>query len=82
MKDIYFFLRRIFFTAAVLLAGAAAIEKILNMTGYTVLGDSYTPWRLIEFSAIILLFVIVLQLKEINATLSKKAPKEERKLQD
>jgi hypothetical protein len=42
----------------------AILEKLVNFSGYTFLG--YDPWRVLELSAIALLFVIALQLREIK----------------
>ena len=79
MKDISFYLRRILFIGAFFLAGIGILERLINIFGYTLLRAQYTPWRLLEFSAIALLFLISLQLREINITLTKKANKEEPK---
>ena len=79
MKDIGYYFRRILFLGAFVLAGVALVQKILNFVGYTFLGSFYTPWRLLELSAICLLFVVVLQLKELNDSLSKKPTKDELK---
>jgi len=65
-------LRQILFFGAVLLAVLGVLEKLSNFFGYTFLGGYYTPWRILEFAAIILLFVIVLQLWEIMISLNKK----------
>jgi hypothetical protein len=79
MKDLYYFLRRLLFLAALILAGLAAAEKIFNLLGYMLLRGIFTPGRLLEFSAIALLFVIVLQLREINISLTSKTSKEGQK---
>jgi hypothetical protein len=57
---------RVFFVGAFVLAGLAIWEKIANVAGYTVLRTSFNPWRLLEFAAIALLFVIALLLREIK----------------
>jgi hypothetical protein len=67
-----FILRRILFFGALLLGGVAALEKLFNFFGYTLLRGYYTPWRLLEFAAIALIFVIVMQLWEIRILLTKK----------
>ena len=77
MKDLSFYLRRILFIGAISLAGLAILEKLINIFGYTLLRAQYTPWRLLEFSAIALLFLVSLQLREINMTLVKGASKGE-----
>ncbi len=62
---------RIFFVASFLLAGTAILEKIANMGGFTLTRGLYQNWHLLEFSAIILLFVIALQLREIKIAMNK-----------
>ncbi len=58
---------RVLFIIAFALATVAVWEKVANLFSFTVLGETYDPWRLFEFSAVILLFVIALQLREIKA---------------
>lgn len=79
MKDLSYYLRRIFFLGSFTLAGLAVAEKVMNLIGYTLLRGRYTPGRLLELTAIGLLFVVVLQLREINISLTKKTTKEESK---
>jgi hypothetical protein len=58
---------RILFVVAFVLAGFAVWEKVANIMGRTlVFVGSYAPARLLELAAIALLFVIVLQLREIK----------------
>ena len=57
---------RVLFVASLVLAGFAMVEKFFNMFGYTVLQETYEPWRLLEFAAVALLFVFALQLREIH----------------
>jgi len=59
---------RMLFIGAFLLAGLGVWEKLANMAGLTLLRGYYTPGRLLEFSAVALLFVIALQLREIKLT--------------
>jgi hypothetical protein len=67
--------RRIILYGSFALAGLALFEKLVNVMGFTFLRGSYAPGRLLEFSAIGLLFVIVLQLREIRILLSTKGSK-------
>ncbi len=60
---------RVLFVGAFVLAALAAWEKVANMMGLTLLRGAYTPWRLLEFSLVGLLFVIALQLREIRFSL-------------
>jgi hypothetical protein len=59
---------RVSFVIAFLLASVAIGEKLLNMLGFT-LTRAYSPWRFLEFTAVVLLFVIALQLREIKIRL-------------
>ncbi len=63
---------RILFIASFVLAGSAVGEKLANMVGYTLTRGYYSTWQLLEFSAISLLFVIVLQLREIKTKFDTK----------
>ena len=61
---------RILFIVAFLMGGLAIWEKLAQLFGYTILRGSYgLPWQLLEFSAVTLLFVIALQLREIKMLL-------------
>jgi len=61
---------RVFFVLAFLLAGVAVWEKLANLAGMTML-RGYAPWRLLELAAVILLFVIALQLRELKTSGSR-----------
>ena len=55
----------ILFVLAVAFAGLAVVEKLANLTGYSlVLLVGFTPSRLLELAAVALLFVIAIQLRE------------------
>jgi hypothetical protein len=70
MQQLTSTLCRLLFIVAFLLGAVAVWEKLAQLFGYTILGGSYFgPWRLLEFSAVILLFVIALQLREIKMSL-------------
>ena len=71
MKKLTSIVSRVFFIVAFILAGLAICEKLVNLFGFTLL-RSYSPWRLMEFSVVVLLFVIALQLREIRISLSPK----------
>jgi hypothetical protein len=65
---------RIFFFVAFLLLAISAIEKIMNMTGHTILpGAYYTPSRLLEIATILLVFVIALLMRQLREALRKSA---------
>jgi hypothetical protein len=56
---------RLLFAVAFGLAGLAAIEKLVNVAGYTVL-RFYTPARMLDLAAVVLLFVIAVLLRDIR----------------
>jgi hypothetical protein len=62
-------LNRSLFVGAFALAGVAVWEKLTNILGFTLsfLGG-YAPSDLLELSAVALLFVIALQLREMKHT--------------
>jgi len=58
---------RILFAAALVLAGIGIWEKLSNLIGRTLTFlRGYAPARLLELAALLLLFVIALQLMEIR----------------
>jgi hypothetical protein len=62
---------RIFFIVSFILAGVAISEKLANLLGLEFL-SGYPPSRLLAFSAVSLLFVIALQLRDIKRALNAK----------
>jgi len=64
---------RLFFIGAFALFAIALLEKVANVVGYTIIGQSYSPGRLFEFAAIMLLFVITLLLRNIRESAGTKA---------
>jgi len=66
------FISRILFIASFLLIGISIWEKLANMMGLTLTRGYYSSWHLLEISAIALLFVIALQLREIKKSLEMK----------
>ena len=63
---------RILFGVAFLLTIVAVLERLARLFGSTILGGLYNPGRLLEFSAMALVFVIALQLREIKILLRPK----------
>ena len=58
---------RILFAGSFVLAGLAVWEKLANSLGFTLTFlRGYAPSRLLELSAVALLFVIALQLRELK----------------
>jgi hypothetical protein len=71
MKNLASIICRVFFIIAFLLAGLSIWEKLANLIGYTLL-RAYSPWRLLEFSVVVVLFIIAIQLREIKILLETK----------
>ncbi len=70
MEKLSSIVSRILFIGAFVLVGLAALEKLANIFGFKLLWV-YTPWHILEFSVIALLFVIALQLREIKSSSKK-----------
>jgi hypothetical protein len=62
---------RLFFLIAFVLLGFAVIERMANAAGYTIL-RVYSGGRLLEFAAVLLIFVIALQLREMKEELKRR----------
>lgn len=68
------FFNRLFFTAAFALLGLAVLERLAEWFGYTILRNTYSSGRLLEYAAIMLLFVIALLLRQARDAALRKAP--------
>ena len=64
---------RLFFAGAFVLLALAVVERIARWSGYTVLRGTYDPGRLFEFAAILLMFVVVVLLRQIRQQLRTRA---------
>ena len=64
-------LSRLFFAVASIVLVIAVIDWILRMGGTTLSFISYQPGRLFEFAAILMIFVMVLLLRQIREKISK-----------
>jgi hypothetical protein len=63
---------RVFFGLAFVIVALGALEKVVNLTGYTILRSySYTPRRLFEFAAILCIIVIALLLRQVREQLKR-----------
>lgn len=67
-------LSELLFAGAFLLAALACIEEVANLFGFTLtIRAGYMPSRLLELAAILLLFVIALQLRDLQGSLRAKS---------
>jgi len=71
MKRFETIVRRFFFYGAFVIAAITILERIFRYFGYTLLRSYYSPKPLLEITALCLLFVIVLQLRQIRISTSK-----------
>jgi len=58
---------RILFVVCFLTAALAVWERVLNAFGFTLVRAQFSPSRLLELSAVGVLFVIALQLRELKS---------------
>jgi hypothetical protein len=63
---------RLFFLGAFVLLGLAVIERVANECGYTIL--RHRGSRLLEFAVVLLVFVVVIQLRELREELKSRKP--------
>ena len=66
----HYFCRTLFGFAVALLA-VAVFERVLGSLGWTLSFIAYEPSRLLEFSAILIIFVIALLLRQIRENTNK-----------
>ena len=60
---------RISTLAAAMLVALAGFEWVANLRGYTLLRGMYTSGRLLEFAAIVMLFVVAVLLRQVRDAL-------------
>jgi len=67
---------RAFFVIAFVLLALALIERVANTFEYTILRSVYLggPGRLLEFSVVLLMFVVALQLREVREAVRLRRP--------
>ncbi len=65
------FASRLFFLMAFGLLAIAVAERVVNLFGYTILRGAYAGGRLLEFAAVLLIFVIALILRQLRNELRK-----------
>lgn len=66
METLFSLVSRVLFFAAFGLLGLALFEQGSNMLGLTLLRGAYSSGRLMELSAVLLVFVITLLLRQIR----------------
>ena len=65
------FISRLFFLAAFVLIVLAIAEGAVNFFGYTIVGEAYRAGRLLEFAAVLLIFVVALTLRQLRDKIAK-----------
>ena len=64
---------RAFFLAAFALLALSVLEAVARQLGYTILRGTFAGGRLFEISAILVIFVIAMLLREIRDTLRSRS---------
>ena len=73
MKDIqYSLISRLLFVVATLLLLVALFDWVIGWFGYALTWVPYEPGRLLEFAAILVIFVIALLLRQIRDAVRQK----------
>lgn len=57
---------RLLFIGAFALLALSLLEGAVRQMGYTILRDSFSPSRLLEYAAILMIFVVALLLRQIR----------------
>lgn len=65
------FFSRLFFAVAFILLVIAALDWFIRLFGYRFTWVPYQPGRMFEFSAILMIFVVVFLLRQIRERISK-----------
>ena len=71
LDTLYKFFARALFLIALATLSIAFIEHFTNLFGGSIFGQAYTPGRLVELSAALLLFVVAVLLRQIRDVLKK-----------
>jgi hypothetical protein len=66
MEKLFSVVSRVLFFTAFAMLGVGAFEQVSNWMGMTLLRGVYSSGRLIELSAVLLVFVITLLLRQIR----------------
>ena len=73
MNPITSLISRIFFFISFVLIALALVERVLNISGYTILRGGYTSGRILELAGLLMIFVIAILLRQIRDSLRKGA---------
>jgi hypothetical protein len=65
------YLSRIFFAFALLIVLVAVWDRIIRLFGWTLSWMTYQPGRLLEISAVLVIFIIAILLRQIRDELRK-----------
>jgi len=63
---------RVFFLVAFFLLGVSVFEALANLWGYTILRGTYTAGRMLEFAAILLIFVTAIVIRQVRDELRRR----------
>ena len=63
---------RLFFFVAFALLGLSVLEAVVNLWDYTILRGAYTAGRMLEFAAILLIFVMAIVMRQVREELRRR----------
>lgn len=66
MDSLTSLMSRVFFIAAFVLLAFAVFEALANLGGYTIMRGTYSAGRLLEFAALLLIFVMAIVLRQVR----------------
>ncbi len=73
MGDVQSIVLRLLFTGAFAVFGMGVLERLVNQFEYTILRGAFSGGRLLEISAVVVLFVVALLLRQIRDQLRTNA---------
>ncbi len=73
MRPLASLISRILFIVSLAMVALAFVERVVNLFDFTLLRGTYTSSRLLELAAILMVFVIVILLRQIRDSLGKGA---------
>ena len=73
MESVTSLMSRLFFVVALGLLALSVFEALANLGGYTVMRGTYSAGRLLEFAALLLIFVMAIVLRQVRDELRGRA---------
>ena len=73
MESLTSLMSRVFFVVALVLLALSVFEALANFGGYTIMRGTYSAGRLLEFAALLLIFVMAIVLRQVRDELRGRA---------